>query len=99
MPNQTHLSAGSNSTIKSGSGQVYGVIVGGNANGATVFLTDSLSIGATPNFPNQFANGSNLGVIGPVTAAGGSFSMHGAPFIIGLNVAATSNAPVTVIWS
>lgn len=96
MPS-SFLSAGSNTALKTTSGYVRGVVVGG-VNGASVFLVDSLDLGATPNLGTQSSNGSNVAVLGPVTAAGGSFNLFGAHFDRGLIVAATSNAPVTVIF-
>ena len=97
MPKAQFISTGSNTNVKSGPGTVYGVNVGG-VNGASVFLVDSVSIGATPNYINQVSNGSNIAVIGPLTAAGGSVNLHGSQFANGLTVAATSSAPVTVMY-
>ena len=97
MPKSQFISAGSNTNVKSGAGQVYGVNVGG-VDGASVFLVDSVSIGATPNYITQRSNGSNIAVVGPLGAAGGSVDLHGSQFMVGLTVAATSSAPVTVIY-
>lgn len=97
MSKSAFVSSGSNSNVKSGAGQVSGVVVGG-VNGASVFLVDSVSIGASPNYVTQLSNSSNIATIGPVSAVGGSFPLYGAPFYRGLTVAATSNANVTVVY-
>jgi len=92
------ISLGSNTNVVDGPGQVYGVTVSG-VNGASVYLVDSLSIGATPNYLTQISDGSNIAVIGPLTAAGGVFDLWGAPFTYGLTVAATSNASLGVVFT
>ena len=90
------VSAGSNSTLKSGSGHVYGVVAGGG-NGGTVFLVDSIGIGVTPNYPTQLSNSSNLATY-VMGAAGDDFNLFGVPFHVGLTVAATSNINLAVAY-
>ena len=97
MSQTTFVSVGSNTLIKTGPGRVYGTIVSG-VDGASAFLVDSIGIGATPNYVTQLSNSSNVATIGPVTAAGGSFDLYGAWFQVGLTVATTSNANLTVVW-
>lgn len=98
MPRSQFISTGSNTTVKSGAGQVYGVIVGG-VNGGSTFVVDSVSIGVTPNYPNQVSNSSNLAVIANLAAGNPQhYPMYGATFNRGLTVAATSNTPVTVFY-
>jgi hypothetical protein len=100
MPQSTYISLGSNTTVKTGAGVVYGVGVSGIANGGTVFLVDSAGLGVAPSYPAQFANSSNIAVFGTVAAATGPFGQNlwGAHFQRGLTVAATSNANFTVFW-
>lgn len=98
MPLSRYISTGSNTTVKSGEGRVYGFVAGSTtANGGTVFLVDSVSIGVTPNYITQLSNSSNL-LTFPLTAAGASVTSLGIRYQDGLTVAATSNAPVTVIY-
>lgn len=97
MPSVRFVASGSNTTVKSGEGQVYGAVVAG-VNGATAFLVDSLSIGVTPNYITQLSDSSNIAVFGPVGAAGGEFSTYGAHFQDGLTVAVTSNANIAVYY-
>lgn len=97
MPKSAFISAGSNTTVKSGPGQVYGAVVG-PANGGSVFLVDSTSIGVTPNYVTQLSNSSNIAVGYPLTTAWQNVPLFGATFHDGLTVSATSNAPVTVVY-
>lgn len=96
MPQSGYVALGSNTTVKSGSGYVYGVTVGGIA-GATVVLLDSISIGQSPDF-SAIARSvpSNVAVIGPMGAAPAHFPLYGVHFYTGLTVAATSNASAVV---
>ena len=97
MSRYTYISAGSNTTVKSGTGHVLRVLAGG-ANGGTVFLFDSMSIGATPNYPSLKAAGTDL--IGFLELPA-TMSNHelGIAFTNGLTVAATSSAPVTIVFT
>lgn len=97
MPRYVYVSSGSNTTVKSSEGRVYGVVAGG-ANGGSIFLVDSISIGATPNYVTQRSNASNLAAIGPLPATATGYDLMGIPFQVGLTIAATSNADVTVIY-
>jgi hypothetical protein len=98
MPKSAYISAGSNTTVKTGPGFLYGAVVGGGANGGSAFFVNSISIGATPNYVTQLSDSSNIAVVGPVGVNGGDFPLYGAPFSTGLTVSATSNAPVTVAY-
>lgn len=98
MPKYQYVALGSNTTVKSGTGQVYGVTIGG-ANGATVLVMDAISIGTSPDYnavPRSVA--SNIAVITGVGATPFSVPLHGAQFGTGLVIAATSNAPVSVFY-
>ena len=97
MPLSRYISAGSNTNVKSGPGNLYGVVAGG-ANGGTFFAVDSVSIGATPNYVTQLSNSSNITAIGPLGAAAAAWDLHGASFQVGLTVAATSSSPLTVFY-
>src|SRR3990167_1785153 len=97
MPYSAFVSRGIYTAGKSGPGVLYGIVTSG-ASGGTVVLQDSVSIGTTPNYvtlPNSV--GSNLGYV-TLLATGQAFPFHGAPFQIGLTVAATSNCHVTVSY-
>ena len=95
-----YISLGSNTTVKSGSGRLFGVLAGGpGMSGGSVFAVDSTSIGATPNYVTQRSNSSNLADIGPLPATvGATFDLMGIGFEVGLTVAATSNTDLTVIY-
>lgn len=98
MPHSQSASIGSNTNYKAGPGQVYGITIAA-PNGASVAVVDSVSIGATPNYVTQASNGSNVAFIGPLTAAANfHIPLYGARFEVGLTVAATSSANVTVNW-
>ena len=97
MPRYQYISSGSNTTIVSGVGRAYGVVASG-ANGGSIFLVDSIGIGATPNYVTQKSNSSNLAHIGVLGTAPSDYNLMGLPFQVGLTVAATSNADVTVIY-
>lgn len=93
----TFVSAGSNTTVKSGSGTLYRVAVS-PANGTTVRIDDDLDLGATPNL-NTTGSGTiaYTGVFGS-TAPGDIDFGPGIGFNTGLTLAATSNAKLTVVW-
>ena len=92
-----YLSTGSNTTLKTGHGQVHRIISSG-ANGGSIFVVDSIDIGVTPDYPAQISNASNLAAIYPLTAAPSSIDLDGLKFSVGLTVAATSNASITVLF-
>jgi len=97
MSKYAYIANGSNTTVKTGAGNVQRLIVNG-VTGATVVVADVLGLGATPNFPNiQAAVPSNIAVIGPIGATPQEFTI-GAQFTVGLTIAATSNASVTVTY-
>jgi len=97
MPRYQYISSGSNTTIVSGVGRAYGVVASG-ASGGSIFLVDSIDIGATPNYVTQISNSSNLAHIGSLSSNASDYNLMGIPFQVGLTVAATSNASVTVIY-
>lgn len=98
MPKQAFVALGSNTTVQTGSGRLYGLNMQGIA-GATAYAVDSTSIGVTPNYVTQVSNTSNLLVAGPAVAGvQPTEQAFGAPFSRGLTVAATSNAAVTVYY-
>lgn len=98
MPRYQHIATGSNTTVKTGAGQVYGMTVGG-VNGATAFLMDSVSIGVAPAYPTLLSSSSNILTVANLAAGNPEhFPTYGASFVVGLTVAATSNAPVTVYF-
>ena len=100
MPLGKYIALGSNTTVKTGPGRVYNVLAGGLApSGGGVFVVDSVSIGATPNYvtlPQSVP--SNLAHIGPLPATAFFAELGGIPFQDGLTVAATSNANVLVTY-
>lgn len=92
------IANGSNTNVKVGPGVIYGGEFHG-ANGATLFLVDSLSIGATPNYVTQVSNTSNIAVYGPaLSATTVNVNTFGARFQVGLTVATTSNANASIIY-
>jgi len=86
-----YISAGSNTTVKSGYGTLYRVL-SNNPTGSTIVLDDSVSLGQTPNF-----NSATAGTIGNL---GGALLDYGpgVGFNTGLTVAASSNARLTVVY-
>jgi len=96
MPQYAFVALGSNTNVKSGSGKLYSVTAG--AASGTLVIADSLSIGATPNYVTIGQSvPSNIAYI-PLAATSQSYEFYGAIFQDGLTVAATSSAPVTVIF-
>lgn len=101
----SYVSAGSNSTIKSGAGTLYGILVS-PANGATVYAvdadgTDPLGgIGAAPNLTGELALASNIARHGVFANTAPDYLDFnpGVGFNNGLVVAATSNARLTVVY-
>ena len=85
----TYISAGSNTSIATGARTLYGVF--GTQAGSIVRIEDG-DIGQNPNF-----NGSgdtDTVYMGPIP---GDFGM-GIGFNSQINIAATSNAKLTIIW-
>ena len=98
MPRSRYIATGSNTTVKSGPGTAYRAVINGVA-GATVFLQDSIGLGATPNYVTLYtAVPSNLAAIGPMIAGTATVDFGGLTFQDGLTVAATSNASFTVVY-
>lgn len=96
MPKYAYVALGSNTNVKSGSGTLYSVTAG--AASGTLVVADSVSIGVTPNYVTIGQSvPSNIAYI-PLLATGVSYDFSGAQFVSGLTVAATSNAPITVIY-
>lgn len=98
MPRSQFVAVGSNTNIKSGTGTFYGAVVGG-ANGASFYALDSVSIGNAPNYATLGQSvPSNLAYVAGISAVPFQLDMHGVPFQVGLTVAATSNAPMTIFY-
>jgi hypothetical protein len=87
----TYISAGSNTTVKSGPGSLY-KILSSNPTGSTIVLDDSVSLGQAPNF-----NSATAGTIGNIGGALLDFE-PGLGFNTGLTVAASSNARLLVVY-
>ena len=101
MPRSRYIAAGSNTTVVSGPGKVYGVIASASSNGGSILVADTAALGLTINFPQRFdtAFASNIAVIGPLPMTSAStFNLYGATFTEGLSIAATSNANLTVFY-
>lgn len=97
MPKVAYVALGSNTTIKSGAGTLYGVAIGGAAGGTFVAL-DSVSIGNAPDY-NAIGRSvpSNLAIL-PGLAATPSYIDLPGRFSTGLTVAATSNADLSIFY-
>jgi hypothetical protein len=98
MPNYFHVSYGSQTLIKSGYGQVYGVVASSSNLGGTVVIADSTGLGATPNYVDiGLSSPSNMayvhGLSGPFL-----IPLYGASFHDGLVVASTSNYSLSVFY-
>ena len=98
MSRYRYISTGSNTTVLSGTGHVNRVLAGG-ANGGTVYLFDSISIGAAPNYPALEASGTDLIAALELPATMTNHELGGIGFTNGLTVAATSSAPITIVFS
>jgi len=98
MPRHAFIALGSNTTVVTGEGVVYGVITSG-ANGGTIVLQDSIGIGVSPNYVTIGQSvPSNILFAHTLTTAPATFDLRGIPFQDGLTVAATSNAAMTVVY-
>ena len=96
MSRPTFIAAGSNTLVKSGPGNIYGIHVT-PANGTTVVVADSLNLGASPNLNSTSLTG-QIASVGTFASAVPAFiDMKGAHFDNGLVIAATSNARLTVL--
>lgn len=100
MPRYRYISAGSNTTVVDGPGQVFAVLAGG-ADGGSVLLADTAELGLTVNFPDRalFSFASTIASIGPLPATATYHDLHGSSFSEGLSVAATSSANITIVFS
>lgn len=89
------VSAGSNTTVKSGAGTVYKVVVVPTSATPGVRIEGSADLGATPNLNSVGADTilTQIGLSGATTYDFGP----GVGFD-GLSVAATSNARITVVY-
>ena len=87
------VAVGSNTTIKTGSGTLYGVVVTPGT-GGQVHLVDSVSIGTNP--PLITAVTGDMVWIGPYVDAEPEAYRFGLGFNDGLTIAATSNTRVNV---
>ena len=85
----TYVSAGSNTTIKTGPGTVYRVING--TTGAVTRVEDG-DLGQNPNF-NAGGDTDTIAISGGTIDFG-----PGVGFNTQLTIAATSNSRVTVVW-
>ena len=101
MSRYSYISAGSNTTVLSGPGTLYGVHVS-PVSGASVLIADSTNLGAAPNF-NADANPSGgllLGRFGLYTGTPPDFlDFKGAHVNDGITIAASSNARLTVLYA
>ena len=93
----THISAGSNTTVKTGYATLYGVHVAPQA-GTIVRVDDDDDMGTTPNL-----NASDTDTL----VYSGTYANTAPAFIdlgpgVGINtgivIAATSNAKLTIVW-
>lgn len=92
----SYLSAGSNTTVKSGRGSLYAIVVTPAA-GSTVHVVDSVSVGTTPNYNTDLTG--TIAKVGPfVDAEPEAIDFGGLGFNTGLTIAATSNARLTVVY-
>jgi len=93
----TFISAGSNTTVGTGARTLYRVHVS-PANGTTVRIDDATDLGATPNLnATDTATIAATGVFAN-TAPGVIDFGPGVGTNIGITLAATSNAKLTVVW-
>lgn len=99
----SYISAGSNSTVKSGAGTLYRILVS-PANGATVYAVDADGtaalggIGAAPNLTGDLSNTiSRHGTFADAVPRELDFG-PGVGFNTGLVLAATSNARLTAVY-
>lgn len=100
MSRKTYVSAGSNTTILSGPGKLYGIHVTPAA-GSAVLVADSKNLGATPNYNSDAdpSGGVLIGRFGPYSGTSSDFlDFKGAHVNDGITVAATSSARVTVLY-
>jgi len=93
----TVLSAGSNTTVKSSAGTLYGLNIR-PANGTIVRAEDAIDLGATPDL--NASGAATIEYLGTYSSsAPDSLSFGpGIGFNSGLTIAATSNARVGVVW-
>lgn len=95
-----YISAGSNTEVLDGTGQVFRVLAS-PADGGTLFVFDSSDLGAAPNYPSLLANpNGNVIVAYPLSATlPTDLDLEGADFTEGLTVAATSSPRISVFYS
>ena len=91
----TLIAIGSNTTVKSTPGSLYRVIVA-NANGGTVWVEGAADLVA-PNF-NGSPNSATIAVLGPFTAVPATVDFGPGIGFEALDISATSNARVTVVY-
>ena len=97
MSDVTLISSGSNTTVLSTPGKLYGIHVS-DANGGVVLVADAINLGATPNY-NVATQSGLIERIGPLQNAGPvTVNFHGARLYSGLTIAATSSAKVTAFY-
>lgn len=91
------ISAGSNTTVKTGSGSLYGLYIR-PANGASVRVEDAANLGAAPDLNNPSA--SSIALLGTYASAAPDVVTFtpGIGFNDGLTVAASSNTRITVVY-
>ena len=92
----TLIAIGSNTTVKSTPGSLYRVIVA-NANGGTVWVEGAADLVA-PNFNATSANAATIGIFGPFTAVPATVDFGPGIGFEALDISATSNARVTVVY-
>lgn len=93
----TFISAGSNTTVKTGSGTLYRVTIA-PANGTVVRVDDATDLGAAPNLnAGGAATIAYTGTFGSTVPGVLDFG-PGVGFNDGLTLAATSNAKLSVVY-
>ena len=98
MPLFRYISAGSNTTVVDGPGQLHSIIAS-PANGGTLYALDGAALGVTPNYVTiKESIASNLGII-DLPNASSQWDFYGVPFTDGLQVAATSSSNLTVVYA
>lgn len=96
-----YISAGSNTTVKSGAGSLYSIHIS-PGHGSTLTIVDSTDLGASPDLNSDSLTGIISRVGAWSTSSNGiapfpdRLAFHGIGFNSGLTVAATSNARLLV---
>ncbi len=91
------IALGSNTTVKSGAGTLYRVIVS-PANGATVWIEGAANLGASPNLNAAPGSATIAKVAEYGSAVPASIDFGPGVSFPALTIAATSNARLSVIY-